>query len=95
MSQQQNRACHNNTSTVTNKMHGIIGNLNCGSSNIIYLCECLRCSKEYVGESNSEIRVRMNGHRYMINSKEMSSALFTHLPEHAQKNKEVHTLKTR
>jgi len=44
-------SCHNITSTVTNKTHGIIGNLNCSSSNIIYICECLRCSKQYVGES--------------------------------------------
>ena len=29
-------SCHNITSTVTNKTHGIIGNLNCSSPNIIY-----------------------------------------------------------
>ena len=60
-------SCHNITSTVTNKTHGIIGNLNCSSTNIIYICECLRCSKQYVGESNGELRVRMNGHRFAIN----------------------------
>ena len=82
-------SCHNITSTVTNKTHGIIGNLNCSSSNIIYICECLRCSKQYVGESNGELRVRMNGHRFAINSKVMSSALFTHLLEHTRINKDL------
>ena len=52
-------SCHNITSTVTNKTHGIIGNLS--SSNIIYICECLHCSKQYVGESNGKLRVP---HRY-------------------------------
>ena len=50
-------SCHNITSTVTNKTHGIIGNLNCGSSNVIYVCECLHCSKQDVGESNDELSV--------------------------------------
>jgi len=30
---------------VTNKIYGIIGNFNCGSSNIIYDCECFQFSK--------------------------------------------------
>ena len=37
--------CRNVTSPVTNQIHGIIGNLNCGSSNIIYVCEYQYCSK--------------------------------------------------
>ena len=82
-------SCHNITSTVTNKTHGIIGNLNCSSSKIIYICECVRCSKQYVGESNGELRVRMNGHRFAINSNVMSSALFTHLLAHTQINKDL------
>jgi len=82
-------SCHNITSKVTNKSHWMIGNLNCGSSNIIYICKCLHCSKQYVGKSNGELRVRMNSHRYAINSKAMSSALFTHLLEHAQINKDM------
>jgi len=31
----------------------------------------------------------MNGHRYAINSKEKSSALFTYLLEHTQINKDM------
>ena len=42
-----------------------------------------------VGESNGELRVSMNGHRYAIISKAISSALFTHLLEHAQINKDM------
>jgi len=58
-------------------------------TNIIYICECLHCSKQYVGESNGELRVRIDGYRFAINSKAMSSALFTHLPEDAQISKNM------
>jgi len=126
-------SCHNITSTTTNKIHGIIGNLNCSSSNIIYsgknylfckdvnllhpcelfivkrlrvtflqvslggyinfvyyyyyVCKCLYWFKQYVGESNSELCIRINGHRYAI--KVMFSTLFTSLLEHAQINKDM------
>ena len=82
-------SCHNVTSTVSNKTHGIIGNLNCSSSNIIYICECLHCSKQYVGKSNGELCVRMKCHRYAINSKVISSALLMHLLDHTQISKDM------
>ena len=62
-------SCRNITRTVTNKTHGIIGNLNCSSSNIICVYECLHSYKQYIGESNGEVRVIMNSHGYAINSK--------------------------
>src|SRR5579863_2281627 len=42
-------------------------NMNCGSSDIVYLIECKRCpSFQYVGETEKKLRVRVNGHRYDI-----------------------------
>ena len=82
-------SCQNITSTVTQKTYGIIGKLDCNSSNIIYAYECLYCEKQYVGESGTEIRVRNNGHRYAVNSKCISSSLFTHIQEHIQENEDL------
>ena len=67
--------------TATKQTCGIIGNLNCGSANIIYVYQCLYCDKQRVGETGTEIRVRNNGHRYAINIK-CTSSLFAHLKEH-------------
>ena len=82
-------SCYNITSTNTNTEHGILGNLNSGSSNIMYVCEFLHCAKQYVVESNGEPRVRMNGHRCAINSKEMYCGLYTLLLVTAKINKNM------
>ena len=38
-------------------------NLNCHSQNIIYLCTCLSCNVQYVGETVQQFNLRNNGHR--------------------------------
>ena len=38
-------------------------NLNCHSQNIIYLCTCLSCNVQYVGETIQQFNLRNNGHR--------------------------------
>ena len=38
-------------------------NLNCHSQNIVYLCTCLSCNVQYVGETVQQMNERMNGHR--------------------------------
>ena len=79
-------SCHNIKSTSTKQSYGIIGNLNCASSNVIYVYQCLYCDKQYIGETGTELRVRNNGHRYAISIKNPSSSLFTHLEEHLKEN---------
>ena len=55
------------TSNVTNRSYEIINhtgeNLNCHSQNIVYLCTCLSCGVQYVGETVQEFHERINGHR--------------------------------
>ena len=36
---------------------------NCRTKNIIYLIECQRCKKQYVGETENPLHLCMNGHR--------------------------------
>ena len=35
----------------------------CGSKNLIYAMECIKCSKWYIGETGDTLRGRLNGHR--------------------------------
>ena len=46
--------CNNVVSTETKQTYGIIGNLNCGLSNIIYVYQCLYYDKQYVGETSTD-----------------------------------------
>ena len=54
-------------SNVTNRKYKIINhtgeNLHCQSQNTIYLCTCLSCNVQYVGETVQQLNERMNGHR--------------------------------
>ena len=36
---------------------------NCKTSNIIYLIECQKCGKQYVGKTENPLHLRLNGHR--------------------------------
>ena len=35
----------------------------CKSDNVVYLIQCKRCGKQYVGETENPLHLRMNGHR--------------------------------
>ena len=54
------------TSNVTHRKYQAINhtgeNLNCHSQNTIYLCTCLSCSIQYVGETALPLHQRINGH---------------------------------
>ena len=54
-------------SNVTNRTYKITNptgeNLHCQSQNLIYLCTCLSCNVQYVGETAQKLNLRMNGHR--------------------------------
>ena len=36
---------------------------NCKTKNIVYLIECRKCKKQYIGETENPLQLRMNGHR--------------------------------
>ena len=42
---------------------------NCKSKNVVYLIQCNKCSKQYVGETENALHLRMNGHRSDYNRK--------------------------
>ncbi len=60
------RSCNDIQSTSTKEIFQIMGDLNCSSSNIIYLIECKFCKKQYIGETKRSLRCRFNNHRFDI-----------------------------
>ena len=56
------------TSVVTQKTYKIFHNSNCRSMNVIYLLECVRCNKQYVGKSEWPFNYRLNNYRSRIKS---------------------------
>ena len=51
------------TSHVTGNKYIFAGEANCRTENIIYLIECERCHKQYVGKTTRQLNVRMGEHR--------------------------------
>ena len=54
--------------TVTGKVYYIKGEMNCGSSNIIYLITCMKCLEQYVG-SAIKLKSRLRIHKSDIKTK--------------------------
>ena len=50
-------------SSTTQQTFAITENMNCGSIDTIYLITCIKCKKQYVGESHRPLRERFNNHR--------------------------------
>ena len=57
------KECSSVTSNTTKFVFKIRQNLNCYSSNIIYLVQCKECDKQYVGQTKRSLRLRTNNHR--------------------------------
>lgn len=60
---------HSNVTGKSYKVKFANNNLNCTSSNIIYLITCNKCGIQYVGETLCPLHERMNKHRSNINHK--------------------------
>ena len=56
-------------STVTGVIYNIHQNLNCNSRNVIYLITCRTCGIQYVGETKTRFRERINNHKSAINNR--------------------------
>ena len=50
-------------STVTNERFQARMDATCKTSNVVYLIECAKCYKQYVGETENPLHLQMNGHR--------------------------------
>ena len=51
---------------LTKEERSINDNLNCKSKNLIYLIECKKCTKQYIGETKRQLYERFGEHRRSI-----------------------------
>ncbi|XP_038062839.1 uncharacterized protein LOC119733315 [Patiria miniata] len=65
--------------------HSTIGNITCGTSNVIYLISCRVCGIQYVGQTKSALDRCFIGHRAMVNQKQLQDPVGDHfkLPKHS------------
>lgn len=54
------------TSTHNNKSFKVRGQINCKTTNIIYLVTCTKCHQQYVGETSRSLADRLTDHRSCI-----------------------------
>ena len=68
------------SSSTTRKSYKVKAMANCKTSNAVYVIECKRCGKQYVGETENalHIHVRMNGHRSDIKHQRLEKPVAQH-----------------
>lgn len=77
-----------------NKNWKINKNVNCETSNCIYILECEKCKKFYIGETGRMLKARLSDHRGYINQQIVSVTTGDHfnLPGHSLANMKVSIL---
>ena len=53
----------NYTFSATGEIRTIHDHIDCNSKNLIYMIHCLRCNKQYIGETKRRLKDRFNEHR--------------------------------
>jgi hypothetical protein len=57
-------------SSQTGVKYQIKQNIRCNSQNVVYLITCIKCSRQYIGSTSTELKVRFCNHKStMINNK--------------------------
>ena len=54
------------------------GNVNCRTTNVIYLLECNKCCLQHVGETTNNIYKRFSGHKTTVNNEKTNNYLVQH-----------------
>ena len=54
----------------------------------VYLIKCRKCNKQYVGETENALHIRLNGHRSNVKTKKMEKPVAAHfnLPGHSMED---------
>ena len=86
------------TCTNTGEVRQIKQHITGESSNLTYMIECLRCKKQYIGETKRMLRKRFKDHRQAtnnLNHSDATAAVTTHfnLPGHCAKDMRLIPLK--
>ena len=74
-------------STVTKQTYPLRFSATCSSSHVIYLITCTKCKKQYVGITTTELRNRMNQHRFnILHNKPIYISRHFNFPNHSINN---------
>ena len=75
-------------STVTGQSYTVLTSATCKTKNLVYLIECRKCRKQYVGETENALHIRLNGHRSDIRTNKTEKPVAEHfnLPGHYMEN---------
>ena len=55
--------------SVTKKSYKVHTSVTCKTKDVVYLIECRKCPKQYVGSTKNALNIRLNGHRCDIKHK--------------------------
>ena len=65
-------------SATTNQAFNVRATATCKTRNVIYLIDCRKCRKQYVGETQNPLHIRLNGHRNDIAHKRTEKPVASH-----------------
>ena len=65
-------------SSVTKKSYKVHTSATCKTKGVVYLIECRKCPKQYVGSTTNALHIRLNGHRYDIRRKKIQKPVAKH-----------------
>ena len=65
-------------SATTNQAFNVRATATCKTRNMIYLIDCRKCQKQYVGETQNPLHIRLNGHRNDITHKRTEKPVASH-----------------
>ena len=68
-------------SSASHYHHEITQNVNCTTSNVIYLITCQKCDAQYVGETDRKLKDRFAEHQGYVRNKILSKATGQHFNE--------------
>ena len=79
------------TSNTTGRRYTIRNQFTCKTKNIVYMISCNKCNKQYVGETENALHIRMNGHRSDITTKKLDKPVAAHFnqPDHSYEDLRV------
>lgn len=79
-------------SNCTNKEYQIKKAINCNSENVVYKLSCNLCPIDYIGETSTPLRIRMNNHRADVTNKNSIRPVSKHALSHNKTLEECYNL---
>ena len=77
------------SSTTTQEKFPIDGSFSCKTSGTVYVITCTKCSKQYVGQTGSQLKERILDHLQFIDENEELTGEHFNLPDHSHSDMKV------